>query len=190
MFASAILLLYLNSAAQSDSLVVKKELSEKQHALMKRMLILKVEIAAPLIGNPQWSQYNDYTTGDEDYDPWFLPAGLNLKAGAGIRFAKNFAVGIAGGIESRLDHKLVVAPVFADLTANTPSVNGHYALVNVGLGKSFAIGRNGLSGMYRRISIGFGNPSANGFLELSQYAFQYKGMTAVTNVSIGAAVRF
>ncbi len=184
------ILLHSFCHAQQDSLASEHKATDREARLANRAMVFKLEVAVPIVGNPYWDEYDNTSQDDDESNPWFLPAGLNVKVGAGIRLTRFFILGAVSGLESRLDHKLVVAPVLGDLTVLIPVPDGSHLLANAGIGRVFALGRDGLSGDYRRIGIGFGNSNGAALLELSQYGLAYKGKTALTNFSVGFIAKF
>ncbi len=102
----------IGHAQERDSLSAVRNPPERGARLAARTMVFKVEFAVPIVGNPYWNEYEHNHLDDDDSNPWFLPAGLNIRAGAGVRISRLFILGLAGGIESRLDHKLVMAPAW------------------------------------------------------------------------------
>lgn len=170
-----------------DSLQRQQAYSDRALALSNRPVYFKLEFTVPFVGNPDWDEVEP---DSDESQPWFLPAGLCVKAGAGFKLGKYVSVGAVSGLDSRLDHSLIVAPVFGDFTF-TPKIDAQLQFyANFGYGKAFALGRGERSGYYRRIGIGVGDWNGRGFIEASQYGFQIHGLRQVTNISIGIAVSF
>lgn len=170
-----------------DSLERQQKYADRALAISNRPVYFKLEFTVPFVGNPQWDEVEEDV---DEYQPWFLPAGFCVKAGTGFKIRKIISVGIGSGVDTRLDHALVVAPVFGDFTLMPKIDDGLLFYAGFGYGKAFALGRGELSGFYRRIAIGAGDWNGRIFIEASQYGFKIHNLRQVTNISRGIALSF
>ena len=152
----------------------------------KRITYTQIDIAVPLFydpGNP-----DDFEGGD------VLPAGINVVAGFGYHYKKWTAIGFHGGINMRLDEKLVAVPVFLNYRISPKVGNDMLLHIQAGYGKAFAIGRGGLAGAYKRLNIGLGSTEAifRGciYVEYNEMRFPIHNRENIKSFSIGASVFF
>ncbi len=136
-------------------------------------------------GNPNAGETNEYTN---DKESWFLPDGLGAKMGCGLHYHKWVALGIHTGINWEWTNKLVVVPVFANFKLSPKIGDETRIVLQTGIGKAVALGRGGLSGDYKKISLGLQNDDALFFIEISQYDFRINDQKNSGDISLGLSV--
>jgi hypothetical protein len=128
-------------------------------------------------------------TNDNNANSWFLPDGMNAKFGYGIHHKHLIAIGLHTGIDWKGSEKLVAAPVFINLKISPKIGPETRILVQLGYGKSFALGRGNLTGEYRRLSLGIESAEkVSFFVALSQYGFTVNHTNQINSISIGLSV--
>lgn len=144
------------------------------------------DISVPLRGN---STYGEVDLNGVRSDYFFLPDGLNLKYGIGIHHEKWISVGAHSGIDWLYTQKLVLVPVYASLKLNPKIGKEARIYMQLGYGKSFAIGRGDLMGEYKKISLGIENLVGESlFIQVANYGFPFGKTASISTLSVGASV--
>lgn len=146
---------------------------------------IQFDVSVPLRGNKNIGVPDD--NGNTN-NQWFLPDGLSTKLGYGIHYKKWILIGAHSGIDWKANEKLVAVPVFANLRISPEVAKGTRVYVQAGYGKSFALGRGNLSGIYKKYSLGFENDDFSFFIEYAQHRLIYNNLRYVSSVSLGVAV--
>jgi hypothetical protein len=143
----------------------------------------KFEFSVPIRVNQYAGEIDEY--GEDE--PWFLPDGVIGRFGMGVKINKFIWVGGNIGIDWKANECLVVAPLFGTIKINSKVSNDFRMYVEPGLGRAMAVGRNDLSGYFKKISLGF--EDANGgvglYLELCQYGFSKNTEKRIGSFCIG-----
>ncbi|MEK8179294.1 hypothetical protein WMW71_02980 [Flavobacterium buctense] len=164
------------SQENRDTLTVAKK---------KRYTYTKFEFAIPIRVNQYAGEIDEY--GEDE--PWFLPDGVIGRFGMGIKINQFLWVGGNIGIDWKANECLVVAPLFGTIKINSKVSKDFRMYVEPGFGRAMAIGRNDLSGYFKKISLGF--EDANGglglYLELCQYGFSKNSEKRIGSFCIGLA---
>lgn len=147
----------------------------------------QLDLAIPLVYDP-----GDF--GNEDTTRSILPAGFNALAGFGYDYKKIAGLGFHSGFMARWDEKLVAVPVFVNLRTSPNIGKNTFISLQAGYGKSFALGRGGLSGDFKRISVGVGSRDEiiQGalFVEYNQMGFPIHEREKIESLSLGVSFFF
>ncbi|WP_313806355.1 hypothetical protein [Flavobacterium sp.] len=130
------------SQTSSDSLLLTKKRFVKSS-------YRQLDISVPLVFDPVDPE-------NEDAGRALLPAGFNALAGFGYDYKNIAGLGFHSGFLTRWDEKLVAIPVFLNLRVSPKIGENTFLSLQTSYGKTFALGRGGLSGTYKRINIGVG----------------------------------
>jgi hypothetical protein len=84
---------------------------------------------------------------------------------------------------------LVAIPVYGNFRLS-PKVGDETRLfAQIGYGKSFAIGRGNLSGIYRKLSLGFQNSDdVSVFIEFAEHQLAFNKYPIINSVSLGISI--
>ena len=140
-------------------------------------------LSVPISINPNAGE-EDPITGE--YEPLLLPSGITARIGVGIHHEQWIGVGMNTGIDWKGNLCLVVAPLFGSLRLSPQISENTRITAEAGYGRSFVIGRSGLVGNFRKISLGL--ESVEGYalyIELCQYGFSLDGIDKVGSFSVG-----
>ena len=130
------------------------------------------EITIPLKGNDTYGEI-DGNGNRSNY--LIVPDGISSKFGYGIHHNKWIGISIHSGIDWKITPKLVAVPVYGQFTFNPKIGNETGILFQVGMGKSYAIGRGNLSGNYHKIRLGLSDSDLSLFIDVSSHGFQIRG---------------
>lgn len=144
------------------------------------------ELGIPFRVNTERGQIDE---NGKESEYFFLPDGLNAKAGYGIHFEQWASVGIHTGIDWKAEQQLVAVPVFVNFKLS-PLINDESAIVlQFGLGKATAIGRGDLFGTYKRFNLGYQNGDyLNFFIDYSEYRFEIANQDRLGIISLGVGI--
>ncbi|MGK4566862.1 hypothetical protein [Flavobacterium sp. 3HN19-14] len=143
------------------------------------------ELAVPFVFNTHLGEY--FYDGTKD-NTWFVPAGAGVKAGYGIAYAETISLSLHSGIEWY--QKLYIAPVFLNFNISSDVSDNGRLYIQAGIGRTFAIGRGNLQGVYQRYSIGYEDEEMIGFfLDLSLYGIKNEVGGHLGAVSLGISKR-
>lgn len=150
----------------------------------KSSTFTQFEVSVPLQGNKNRGEvYPDGSTNNN----WFVPDGVNANFGYGIHFNKWIGLSANTGIGMKLSEKLIITPVFSNLRI-MPKVGDETRLgIDVGLGRSFAIGRGDLSGTFKRIKLNLESDDIQFFIEVVSYGFDIHNTQNTGSISIGVS---
>jgi hypothetical protein len=147
---------------------------------------IQFEVTFPLKGNPDREEVNPYT---KEKGTWFLPDGIGSKIGYGIHFKKWVGLGIHSGLEWKWTDKLVLAPVFANFRLSPKIGEETRITLQLGLGKTIALGRGDLIGEYKKISLGLqSSDDLLLFIEVSGYGIPINNQKETGSISLGLSL--
>lgn len=147
---------------------------------------IQFDVAFPLKGNPDRDEIDPYTN-EKGY--WFLPDGISSKIGYGLHYRKWVSLGIHSGLEWKWTDKLVVAPVFANFRLSPKIGEETRITLQLGLGKTIALGRGNLIGDYKKISLGLQtSDDVLLFLEVSGYGIPIHDLNEAGSISLGLSL--
>jgi len=147
-----------------------------------------------VIENSQKSERKGYARIDfsvpvsvnDDYDgPLLNVDGVNGRFGVG-KYIKNWVgLGANIGVDWIANEGLVVVPMFGTLSLQ-PKVSKEFRLfIEPGYGITLAIGKDGLKGDFKKISLGIGDDEGELYMQVSQYGFSRFGSSEITSFSFG-----
>jgi hypothetical protein len=152
----------------------------------KKHTYVQFEASVSLKGNANRSETD---RNENTNNSWFLPDGLSSKMGYGLHYNKWIALGIHSGIDWKWTDKLVVVPVFANLKLSPKISEDTRVTLQLGLGKTIALGRGDLMGNYKKISLGIQNlENIILFIELSHYQIPINNQKDTGSISLGIAL--
>lgn len=142
------------------------------------------EISVPLQGNKNRGEvFPDGSTNNS----WFLPDGVNANFGYGFHFNKWIGISANSGIGMKISEKLVMSPVFSNLRF-MPKIGVDSRIgIDIGLGKTFAIGRGDLTGDFKRLKVNVENDDIQIFIEIVNYGINIHDSNKIGSISIGIA---
>lgn len=149
---------------------------------------VKLDISFPIRANQYAGEIDSYT-GEKE--PWFLPDGISGRLGFGLKPADWIGIGANLGIDWKGSQCLVVAPIFGTLNI-CPKIGTDLRLfVEPGLGRALALGKNNLSGYFKKISLGLEDTDVGFglYVELCQYGFSKITDEKIGSFSIGLTYR-
>jgi hypothetical protein len=147
---------------------------------------VQFDVTLPLKGNPDREEVDPYT---KEKGTWFVPDGIGSKIGYGIHYNKWVGIGIHTGLEWKWTDKLVVAPVFANFRLSPKIGEETRITLQLGLGKTIALGRGDLIGEYKKISLGI--QTSDDFLlfiEVSGYGIPINNQKETGSLSLGISL--
>lgn len=147
----------------------------------------QLHFSVPIWANPNIGEI-DPDTGEKE--PWVLPAGLSGRAGVGFHSDQWIGATINTGIDWKANIALVVVPLFGEFRISPLVGKDLRITASGGYGKSFALGRGGLMGDFKKISLGVESKEANIglYMELCEYGFTLNGIDNVGSFSLGISV--
>ena len=151
---------------------------------------IQFEVSFPLKGNNNRNEFLADGTKNNNKN-WFLPDGLSSKIGYGFHKNKWVSIGIHSGLDWIASSKIVIAPVFGNLkiSPKLSKTNDNRLFLNAGYGKSFVIGRGGISGDYQKLGLGFqNNDDFSFFIEIVQYGLNFNEKNKLNTVNIGVSI--
>lgn len=158
------------------------EIKERSGLVFKQL-----HFSVPLWFNPDYPEENPIT-GEKD--PFILPEGLSGRAGVGFHYDQWIGISINSGIDWKGSQCLVVAPLFGALRISPQVGESLRITAEAGYGKSFAIGRGGVVGDFKKISLGL--ESVEGgfglYMEFCQYGITLNGEDNIRSLCLGISV--
>jgi hypothetical protein len=145
------------------------------------------DISIPLQSNPNREQnYLD----EKRNNSWFLPDGLSSSFGYGIHYNNWISVAIHSGIDWKISESLVVAPIFANFKLNPKlGIEPTRLVAQLGYGKSFALGRGNLTGIYKKLCFGVQtNEDLLIYIQIAEYGFPLHNQKNVGSISLGISL--
>lgn len=154
-----------------------------------RLSYARLDFSIPIKANQYAGEIDPYT-GESEY--WFLPDGISVRFGYGVKPIDWLAIGANIGIDWKGSKCLVVAPVFGTLKICPKVANDVRLYVEPGLGRSMALGRNDMAGYFKKISLGIEDTDSEFglYLELCQYGFSKITEEKIGSFSIGLTYTF
>ena len=151
------------------------------------LVFTQLHFSVPLWFNPDYGEENPIT-GEKD--PFILPDGLSGRAGVGFHYDQWIGISINSGMDWKGSKCLVVAPLFGALRISPQVSESLRITTEAGYGKSFAIGRGGLVGDFKKISLGL--ESVEGgfglYMEFCQYGFTLHRENNIRSLSLGISI--
>lgn len=163
---------------------VSAQENKKSTPFSEKSTFTQFEITIPLKGNDTYGEIDDYGTRS---DYMLVPDGISSKFGYGIHHNKWVGISIHSGIDWKITPKLVSVPVYGQITLNPRIGEETGILLQLGLGKSFALGRGDLSGTYHKIRLGLSDSDLALFIDVSSHGFSIRG-TEMGSFSIGISL--
>lgn len=161
-------------------------LTTVSYAQNNKNTYFQFDINVPLIGNPDRDDVDPYTNKKGS---WFLPDGIGSKIGYGIHYHKWVALGLHTGLEWKWTDKLVIAPIFANFRLSPKIGEDTRITLQLGLGKTIALGRGDLTGEYRKISLGLQtSDDLLLFIEVIAFGIPINNQTEAGSVSLGISL--
>lgn len=149
----------------------------------KKFTYTQFDVAVSLKGNQDRGKTDSYGNTDNS---WFLPDGLSSKIGYGIHHNKWVSLGIHSGIDWQWTHKLVIVPIFTNLKLSPKIGDDTRITLQLGLGKSIALGRGNLIGDYKKISLGLQtSDDFIIFIEVNHYGIPINNQRDIESISLG-----
>ena len=147
------------------------------------------DLSIPIKGNP--NRNNEYVNGVENTNKnWFVPDGLNAKFGFGIQKNRWIGLSVHSGIDWKATEKLVAVPIYANFRISPAISSESRITLQMGYGKGFALGRENLSGAYKKISLGIEtDDDIIIFIEFANYDIKVNEFDSVGSISLGIAYR-
>ena len=142
------------------------------------------ELSLPLAANPNRDQVDENTNEKQSF---FILDGICAKFGYGIHYEEWVGISLNTGIDWSIYNKLVSVPVYTQFTLNPKFSDENGILVQAGIGKSFAIGKNGLNGTYKKLRLGVIFDDIALFADFSTFGFKINN-NEIGNISIGISV--
>jgi hypothetical protein len=145
------------------------------------------DISIPLQSNP-YREQNDLD--EKRNNSWFLPDGLSSSFGYGFHYNKWISIAIHSGIDWKISESLVVAPIFANFKLNPKlGIKPTRIVAQVGFGKSFALGRGNLEGLYKKLSLGVQtDEDLLLYIQISEYGFSLHNQKNIGSLSLGISL--
>ena len=147
---------------------------------------LQFDVAVPLKGNPDREEINPNGNTNKS---WFLPDGLSSKIGFGLLYNQWIALGIHTGIDWKWYDKLVIVPVFINVKLSPKIGDNTRLALQLGSGKTIALGRGALTGGYKKISLGVQTvDDLILFIELNQFKIPFGNLKENGSISLGLSL--
>ena len=167
-----------------QTVFVTEEGSNEKEPKIKKHIFSQIGFSIPIQSNPNFGKYY----GTKRDDNRLIPDGVCLNVGLGMHYRKWVGVSINTGIDWRIKHKLVSAPVYGSVMFN-PQIGYTGIYAEYGLGTAFALGRWDLSGLYQKYKLGLilDNEICI-FIDLSRYGYPLHGYSEIGSFSIGMSI--
>lgn len=146
---------------------------------------IQFDITASFTGN---QDYDDLPGYQNERRPWLMPDGLGSKLGYGVHYKQWVTLGIHGGLDWKWNEKLVAAPVYLNFGLSPKIGESSRLTMQVGYGKSFALGRGDLSGTYKKARLGITGDDRTIFVEIADFGFPLHDYKTIGNVCLGVSL--
>lgn len=145
------------------------------------------DFSIPLKGNSEQGQED---LNGKRNNSWFLPDGLSSSFGYGIHYNKWVSIAIHSGIDWKISQSLFVAPIFANLKLSPKlGMEPTRIVAQVGFGKSFALGRGNLEGIYKKFSLGVQtDEDLLLYIQIAEYGFSLHNQKNIGSLSLGISL--
>ncbi|MDR7372550.1 hypothetical protein [Flavobacterium aquidurense] len=154
----------------------------KLSAQEKKFTYIQFDVGLSLTGNPDYGDAPEY---EGDKQPWLLPDGLGSKLGYGVHYKQWLTLGVHSGLDWKWNEKLVAVPVYLNLGLRPKIAENTRITMEVGYGRSFALGRGDLSGTYKKARLGLTVDDHTIFLEVADFGFPLHEYNSIGSVSFG-----
>lgn len=155
------------------------------YAQERKFTYIQFEVNASITGNPD---YGDAPKYEGDKQPWLMPDGLGSKLGYGIHYNQWVTLGIHSGLDWKWNEKLVAVPVYLNFGLSPKIAESTRITMQVGYGKSFALGRGNLSGTYKKARIGITGDDRTLFIEIADFGYPLGDYQSIGSLSFGISV--
>lgn len=160
--------------------------SSVAYAQNNKNTYFQFDINLPLIGNPDRDEIDPYTNKKGN---WFIPDGIGSKIGYGIHYHKWVGLGIHSGLEWKWTDKLVIAPIFINFRLSPKIGEETRITLQLGVGKTIALGRGDLTGEYRKISLGLQtSDDLLLFIEVSGFGIPINNQKEAGSIGLGLSL--
>lgn len=151
----------------------------------RKFTYIQFDVGISITGNPD---YGDAPQYEGDKQPFLLPDGLGSKLGYGLQYKQWVTLGIHSGFDWKWNEKLVAVPVYLNFGLSPKIAEGTRITMQVGYGKSFAIGRGDLTGTYKKARLGITGDDKTLFIEIADFGFPLHEYNSVGSISFGISV--
>lgn len=149
-------------------------------------VFVQCEFALPFRLNENRGAVNLNGTQNND---WFIPNGLSASIGLGLQKNKWIAISAHSGIDWIVTQKIVAIPIYGNLRLSPRIYDDSRLVLQIGLGKGFAIGQGNLYGNFQKYSLGYEtDEDLNVFIVASGYNMKQKNKSA-GYLGLGFSVR-
>lgn len=121
-------------------------------------------------------------------DDWFVPDGINGNFGYGIHFNKWIGLSANTGIGMKVSKELFMTPLFVNFRLMPKAGIENRVGIDVGLGKTFALGRGNLTGDFKRIKVVFESDEIQFFIEAINYGITLRNESQIGSLSLGISL--
>lgn len=151
----------------------------------KEFTYIQFDVTASFTGN---QDYNDDPRFQDQERNWFVPDGLGSKLGYGVHYKKWIMLGIHSGLDWKWNEKLVNVPVYLNFGLSPKIVENTRLTLQLGYGKSFALGRGDLGGIYRKARLGITGDDRTVFIEIADFGYPIADYNSIGGISIGVSL--
>jgi len=155
------------------------------YAQDRKFTYVQFDVGISITGNPD---YGDSPKYEGDKQPFLLPDGLGSKLGYGLQYKQWVTLGLHSGLDWKWNEKLVAVPVYLNFGLRPKIAEGTRITMEVGYGKSFALGRGNLSGTYKKARIGLTGDDKTLFIEVADFGFPLYEYKSIGSLSFGISV--
>ena len=151
----------------------------------RKFTYIQFDATASITGNPDSDEPQDNTGGNRS---WFVPDGLGSKLGYGVHYKQWVTLGIHSGLDWKWNEKLVALPVYLNLGLSPKISSNSRITMQLGYGKSFALGRGNLSGIYKKARLGITSDDRTIFIEVADFGFPLHDYNSLGAISFGISL--
>lgn len=155
------------------------------YAQERKFTYIQFDVALSITGNPDYGDTPEY---EGDKQPFLLPDGLGSKLGYGVHYKQWLTLGVNSGLDWKWNEKLVAIPVYLNLGLRPKIAEGTRITMEIGYGKSFALGRGNLNGTYKKARIGITGDDRTLFIEVADFGFPLHEYNSVGSICFGISV--
>ncbi|WP_231632086.1 hypothetical protein [Flavobacterium sp. KJJ] len=155
------------------------------YAQDRKFNYVQFDVGISITGNPD---YGDSPKYEGDKQPFLLPDGLGSKLGYGLQYKQWATLGLHSGLDWKWNEKLVAVPVYLNFGLRPKIGEETRITMEVGYGKSFALGRGNLSGTYKKARLGLTGDEKTLFIEIADFDFPLYEYNSIGCISFGISV--
>jgi hypothetical protein len=155
------------------------------YAQEREFTYIQFDVTASITGNPDYNDPDEYEGQERTF---FLPDGLGAKLGYGVHYNQWVTLGIHSGLDWKWTEQLVAVPVYLNLGLSPKISSNGRITMQVGYGKSFALGRGNLSGTYKKARLGITGDDRTIFIEIADFGYPLHEFNSVGSVSFGISL--